>query len=116
MNELIARIVQTTGLSEDQAAKAVGIILKYLNAAAPQDKMQRLFAAIPGAEDAVAGGWASGGMMGAMAAMGELTGLGLNMNQIRATSRETVDFAREKAGDDLVDEIVATVPGLRQYV
>ena len=38
------------------------------------------------------------------------------MGQIQAVTKETVDFAREKAGDDVVNDIVASIPGLGQFV
>jgi hypothetical protein len=53
---------------------------------------------------------------GAMAVLGELQGLGLGMGQIQGVTKETVDFARERAGDDVVNDIVASIPGLGQFV
>ena len=60
----------------------------------------------------------AGGLMGAgaMAVLGELQSLGLGMGQIQDVTKETVDFARERAGDEIVNDIVASIPGLGQFV
>ena len=44
---------------------------------------------------------------GAMAVLGKLQGIGLGMGQIQSVTKETVSFAREKAGEDVVNDIVA---------
>jgi hypothetical protein len=38
------------------------------------------------------------------------------MGEITALAKETIAFAKEKAGDEVVDEVVASVPGLSQFV
>jgi hypothetical protein len=38
------------------------------------------------------------------------------MSQIQAVTSETLKFAREKAGDDAVGDIVGAIPGLGQLV
>jgi hypothetical protein len=38
------------------------------------------------------------------------------MSQIQAVTLETIGFAREKAGEDAVGEIVGAIPGLGQFV
>ena len=59
-----------------------------------------------------------GGLMGggAMQVLGKLQGIGLGMGQIQAVTKETVAFAREKAGDDIVNDIIGSIPGLSQFV
>ena len=59
-----------------------------------------------------------GGMMGggAMAVLGELQGLGLDMGEIQGVTQETISFAKEKGGEDLVNDIVSAIPGLGQFV
>ena len=42
--------------------------------------------------------------------------VGLSMGQVQAVTRETIAFAREKAGEDTVGEIVGAIPGLAQFV
>lgn len=118
MDELIKLIAAKVGISEELAKQAVGIILTFLNSAAPPEKMDELLNAIDGARDYVGEKKSSmfGGMMGAMAAMNELTGIGLGMGEVQGVTKETVRFAREKAGEDTVNAIVAAIPGLSQFV
>lgn len=127
MNELISRIAAHAGIDEDIAQKAVGIILSFLQQEGDSDKVGTLIQAIPGADELLAAsdsdgsGLSSGlaGLMGGggvMAAVGQLQGLGLGMGQIQSVTQETVNVAREHAGDDVVNEIIASIPGLSQFV
>lgn len=126
MEELIARIVSNVGIDDDTARKAVSVILSFLYQQGDRDKVVALIDAIPGAQDFVTaeeadssgplGGLGSLMGSGAMAVLGELQGLGLGMGQIQGVTKETVDFARERAGDDVVNDIVASIPGLGQFV
>ena len=126
MDELIARITSNVGLDDATARNAVRTILSFLYQEGDREKMVALAERIPGAEayidaseedsSATLGGL--GGMMGggAMAVLGKLQGLGLGMGQIQGVTQETVSFAREKAGRDVVDDVVASIPGLSQFV
>lgn len=124
MDELIARLIDAVGINQSTAQKAIEIILGFLKQSGPGDKVQELLAAIPGAEEAVAniGGGGGGilggmgGMMGAMGAMNQLSSAGLDTGQVQSVAREIVGFAREKAGDDVVDEVISSIPGLSQFV
>ncbi|WP_417680242.1 DUF2780 domain-containing protein [Roseibium sp.] len=129
MEELINRIVAASGVGEEQAREAVAIILKFLNKDGPQEQMQQIFDALPGARELVAeregksgggllGGLGSmmGGGMGAMAALNELTSAGLDMGEVQSVTKELVAYAKEKAGDDVVDEVVSQIPGLSQVI
>jgi hypothetical protein len=125
MEELITRITRNVGVDDETARKAVGVILTFLYQQGDRDKVVALIASIPGAEalvsaddpdsSATLGGF--GGLMGggAMAVLGELQGLGLGMGQIQGVTKETVSYARELAGEDVVDDIVASIPGLGQF-
>ena len=42
--------------------------------------------------------------------------LGLDMEQVQTVGKKVLGYAREKAGDELVGEITAAIPGLSQYV
>ncbi len=53
MDELIQRIMAAAGIEEDVAKNAIGIILGFLNKEGPEDKMQLIFDALPGAKDLV---------------------------------------------------------------
>ncbi|MCA1298405.1 DUF2267 domain-containing protein [Stappia indica] len=128
MDELISRIASAVGVSEDVAGQAVKIILNFLNSDGPKEQVARLMAALPGAEGLLdeAGssgggllgslGGMMGGGMGAMAALNKLTNVGLDMGQVQGVTRELVSFAREKAGPELVDEVVDAIPGLGQIL
>lgn len=128
MEELIKRIIAASGVTEEQATEAVAIILDFLNKDGPQDQMQKVLAALPGASELIAsraeksGGLLSGlggmmgGGMGAMAALNELTSAGLGMGEVQSVARELVSYAKEKAGDDVVDEVITQIPGLSQVL
>ena len=126
MDELIGRITRNVGLEEGKAQSAVRIILSFLYQEGDREKMVALAERIPGAADYVetsdpdssASLGGLGGLMGggAMAVLGKLQGLGLGMGEIQGVTQETVNFARERAGRDLVDDVVASIPGLGQFV
>jgi hypothetical protein len=120
MEELIARLVANAGVDAAAAEKAVGIILDFLKKEGPPDKVQELFAKLPGAEALAArqeneggGMFAMGGLMGAGTKM---MAAGLSMGQVQGVTKETIAFAREKAGEDTVGEIVGAIPGLSQFI
>jgi hypothetical protein len=126
MEELIGRITTNVGIDEGTARKAVGVILSFLYQEGDRDKVAALAESIPGARDYIetsdADSAASlgglGGLMGggAMAVLGQLQSLGLGMGEIQGVTQETVNFARERAGHDLVEGIVSSIPGLGQFV
>ncbi|WP_082442416.1 DUF2780 domain-containing protein [Roseibium album] len=130
MEELVSRVMSAAGIDKDLATNAVGIILNFLNKEGPEDKMKLIFDALPGAAELVAGrqdagsggglmgglGNMMGGKMGAMAALSELNGAGLDMGGIQSVVKELVSYAKEKAGDDVVDEVISQIPGLSQVV
>ena len=109
MDELISRLVATVGVDRDAAEKAVAIIFQFLVKEGPPDKVKALLDRLPGAEELMEsqeGIDASTKMMAA----------GLSMGQVQGVARETLAFAREKAGEDTVGEIVGAVPGLSQFI
>ena len=123
MDELVARLVAKLGVDQTAAEKAVGIIFEFLLKEGPPDKVKALIDRLPGAAELMeaqegidasgGGGFALGGIMGAGTKM---MSAGLNMAQVQAVTRETIAYAREKAGDDAIGEIVGAVPGLSQFV
>lgn len=129
MEELIGRIVSNVGIDEELANTAVGMILGFLQNEGPEDKVGALMEALPGAQDMLAaasggggglmgaiGGMMGGGGGGAMALMGQLTGAGLGMGDVQGVATEVIGFAKEKAGEELVTEVVGSIPGLGQFV
>lgn len=130
MEELTARIVATTGLDAAVVEKAVGLILAFLAKDGPQEEVNRLFDAIPGAQQLVATagdggpGESGGGLMGMLGGGGggvmalgqKLMAAGVPMNQMQPLGRELFAYGREKAGEDAMGPIVGSVPGLSQFV
>ena len=121
MDELIGRLVANVGVDKAAATTAVGIILQFLAKEGPADKVQQLINALPGAAEAIQSApedSGSGGMFGGgvMAAGTRMMAAGLSMGQVQAVTRETINYAREKLGEDAVGEIVGAIPGLGQFV
>jgi hypothetical protein len=121
MEELIGRLMTNCGLERPVAERAVGIILDFLRKEGPPERVQELMDKMPGAEALAAeAGEAQGGGMfgmgGIMGAANRLMAAGLSMGQVQSVTREVVAFAREKAGEDAVGEVVGAIPGLSQFV
>jgi hypothetical protein len=122
MDELIERLVAKVGVDRATAEKALGIMLDFLAKEGPPDKVKELMERMPGADSMVAaareseGGGFFGGMGGIMGAGSRMMAAGLDMGQIQALTRETIAYAREKAGENVVGEIVGAIPGLSQFV
>jgi hypothetical protein len=118
MDELVGRLVANVGIDRALAEKSVGIILAFLLKEGPADKVQSLIDQMPGAAAAVdaassEGGFGMGGVMGVGT---KLMAAGLGMGQMQAVTKEIIAYAREKAGEDTVGEIVGSIPGLGQFI
>jgi hypothetical protein len=131
MQDLIDRIMAATGLPQEKVTKALGIMLNLIQTQGNQNKVGELFGKLPGAADLAreqggdgAGrggggllGMLAGGMMGGpLAAVSKLSAVGLSMDQIKALGSITLDYAKEKAGPQLVKEVAGSIPGLSGYV
>ena len=126
MEDLIARIA-AAGVEPEIAQKAVGMILAFLRQEGPQADVDALFAAVPGAAAAAdaasgepGGGVPNGGIGamggGLMGLAGRLTSLGLGVGEMQTIGRQVFAFVREKAGDEVVGQVVAAIPGLAQFL
>src|SRR5258705_12866810 len=120
MDELIGRLVTNVGVDNAVAEKAVAIILQFLVKEGPADQVKALLGKLPNADKAIAAAPPdTGGMSlfggGVVATGTRMMGLGLSMGQIQSITRETISFAREKAGEDAVGQIVGAIPGLGQF-
>ncbi len=139
MQDLIARIVAELGVDEGLAQKAVGAVLSVLKRHAEQSDMSALLAAMPGAQDLLAGfeaaegGSGSGSRSGGGGLLGSLAGTlggslggalggslstllksGLDQDELKQLLPMLHDYAKEQAGDELVGRVVAAVPGLER--
>ncbi|MBH0237085.1 DUF2267 domain-containing protein [Methylobrevis albus] len=124
MHELVTRIADNVGIGEATAEQAVRIILNFLDQDGPSDKVRELATDI-GLSDWIAPRAGGGGLLaglgnmmggGAMAAFAELSSAGLDVTQVQGVTQEFVAYAREKAGPDIVDEIINSIPGLSQFI
>lgn len=124
MEELIDRLQRKVGISRDAATRAVDVVIEFISREAPPDTIAELDAAIPGLRDlaaplpaettVLAGTRHFGGMARLMVVADKMMAAGLTMSQVQEATHEVMDFARERAGPDLVERIVQAIPGLRQ--
>ncbi|MGI9462311.1 MAG: DUF2267 domain-containing protein, partial [Aestuariivirgaceae bacterium] len=104
-------------------------LLSLVRSHGDQNKVGELFDKIPGADDLAdrygseegrSGGlfgMLGGGLMGApLAALAKLQSAGLDMPQIKLLGKTVLDHARENAGEDLVRDVTASIPGLNSYL
>jgi hypothetical protein len=114
MDELVAKVATATGIDPATARKAVVIILQFLGNAGPKDKVDALIDQLPGARAAIGNG--GGGPADIMGAFNALTGAGLDMGQIQSVASAFGQVAREHVGAEAIDQVVAGIPGLSQFV
>jgi hypothetical protein len=126
IEDLINRVASAAGIDAGLAAKAIGMILGFLQKEGPTDQVQQMLAALPGSteliEQASGGGNGLMGMMGGLMGGGimglgaNLMGAGLDMGQISTVGKELFAYGREHAGEDVMGQIVGGTPGLSQFV
>jgi hypothetical protein len=135
MENLVARVATAADISPDVARKAVALIGDFIQREAPEEAVNELFEKAPAFPSIIASSTQTGGqgmgkdlkgLMGVAAgAMGggglmalgsELLALGLDMEQIQTIGKEVFAYAREVAGDQVVGEISASIPGLSQFI
>jgi hypothetical protein len=131
MDELIARVSQAAGVDPELAEKAIGEIFAYLKAEVSREEVQKLFDKLPGANELADSrakpaasisnnsllsslrGLMGGGVMGLAS---KLMGLGLNTGEMQKLAHEVINYAREEAGDQIVNDIIDLVPPFRQFM
>jgi len=130
MTEIVTQIADKVGIEPALAEKALGMMLGFLQREADEGAVAKMIAAIPGGTELVAkfngegagGGGMLGGLMSALGGGGvmglgqQLMAQGLGMGEITGLARETIAIAKEHAGEEVVDQVVASVPGLSQFV
>lgn len=127
MNEMVTKIADNVGIDPAIAEMCIGMMLSFLQKEGAEGPVAKMIAAIPGSEELIAnasggGGGLLGGLMGAMGGGGvmglgqQLMSQGLGMGEITGLAKQTLALAKEHAGADVVDEVVASIPGLGQFV
>ncbi len=118
MENLMARIVEATGLDEETATKAVGAILKFLQKEGPPETVQ-LIDGFPEAETIMAQAPNSGGLMGmfggVMALGQQLMSVGVPMDKMKPLGQELFAIGREIVGEEAMGAIIGGIPGLSQF-
>ena len=130
MEELIGRVATAADIPADQAERAIGLVLAFLQREAPAE-VGDMLQTVPGGEQAAAAGAVDkpkasglmGGLMGMMGGGGglmglasQLSGIGLGTGEMTTVGKEIFAFAREKAGAERVGKVAAAVPGLGQFI
>ncbi len=121
MQEIIARVATAAGVDDDVARKAVSVVLGLIKSEGDGQKVSELFSKLPGADDLAAEDTGSGGLFGSlggatMAAYTKLTDAGLNTTQMRDAGKAVFSYVGEQAGDDLVKDVVNSIPALAKFV
>jgi hypothetical protein len=125
MSEALSNLAAMVGINESVARKAAGVILSFLKKEGPQAPVQKLMENFPEAETLIleaesASGGALSNMMsafggGIMGVGTKLMGLGLNMSQVQQFSRAVFVLGKQYAGEEVMSELVAEIPGLSQF-
>jgi len=134
VEDYVAQIARRLDASEPVAAKGVGIVLNLLRQHGPEDLVERLFAALPGAHGLadgaeeglsvlgglIGGSHGLGGMIGssvgAAGAHEQLLGLGLEERDIPRLVQAVLKLARQILGDEDINVLIAKSPGLGQLL
>ncbi|MEM7430243.1 MAG: DUF2780 domain-containing protein [Pseudomonadota bacterium] len=131
MEQIISQLAAQIGIDEALAQKAVGMVLALLEKQGDGNAVSQLFDSLPGAADLAGahadsgggGGMAGmlGGLMGggtgdAMKLVGSLQSEGMSMDQIKELGSGLLAHAKESAGEDVVRQAVANIPGVSDYL
>jgi hypothetical protein len=137
MQEFIQSITQQLGIGEDTAKSATSGVLGFLKDKVGGDTFSSLLSKIPGADQFVGDGGgessdSGGGLLGGITSMAssaiggdagegiELTSLlqnaGLDAEQGTSFLGKLVGFIKEKAGDDIVQQIAEKIPALKSVL
>jgi hypothetical protein len=119
MEELIERIERRVGVAPETARKSIAAFLTYFDRNGPKERMAEFYQAVPDAVSLV--GKRRGGILGVfsnglMSIYAQLTAAGFSIEQMQMAGEEVIAFAREKVGDDAVEDLIAETPGIRQLL
>jgi len=140
MQEFIKLATTVLGTTEEAARRATGGLLAFLSSTVPGAEMQKLLSMIPGASDllksmqpappprpqGVMGSLADlmtnattavQGAVGSGAALMNLFAqIGLDPQKGLEFFRLFVDFAKQQAGPELVDQVISRIPGAKSFL
>ncbi|HUR42599.1 MAG TPA: hypothetical protein VMZ01_00730 [Aestuariivirga sp.] len=116
MQDLIETIANRTGLDTAKAEQALGTMLGLVKSNGDKTKALELLAKLPGAAELAAEYGGGRFTSGPLATLSKLTAAGLSMEQIKQVGLLTLDYAKDKAGNELVREAAGSIPGLSGYL
>lgn len=136
MDELIAQLTQKLGIDAGVAQTAANKAMAMVKEHAGDDLFNQISSAVPGADQAAAAepadAAAGGGMFGKLASMASsaiggdagsglemasaLTSSGLKTDQVGGFVQMLVTFLKEKAGDAVMDQVMAKFPMLKSLI
>lgn len=117
MQELVNQAVVRLGVSEDAVTRALQSLLGLLGEQTEQPAVTQLLDALPGAAAllrrfAAIEELQSGKPGGPLQTFSAMQDSGLNEDQLGVLGGMFIGFAQEKAGPELVDEVLEQVPAL----
>lgn len=132
MEDFIRSVAGQLGIEETAARDATGSLLGLLKDKADGGAVSELFSKLPGAaqmaESAGGGGGGGAGLLGSvggalggslggsMGALASLAGSGLGSDQIGSLIQQFVGYAKENAGEGIVDKVLAGVPEIQKIL
>jgi len=135
MQALITNIASQMGIDEALAQKGISIVLSLVRSQGDDGLVSQLFDKMPGAGDLATAGASAlenssgggglmgmvGGMLGGgagevMSAVSQLQSEGLETGQIKELGRQVLDHAKQQGGEDLVEQISNSIPGLSKFL
>jgi hypothetical protein len=134
MDELIKQLTSQIGIDSSTANQAVATVMSLLQKEGGDDLFSKIAAAIPGAQaaadmtpaptESAGGGGLLGsvmGMLGGSAGKGlalaaALKGLGISEDKLGSFATIVIDFIKQKAGPDVVNQLIAQLPMLKSML
>ncbi|MCA9197758.1 MAG: DUF2780 domain-containing protein [Planctomycetales bacterium] len=138
MEELIQQLTNKLGMDASVASQATGKAMAMLKQHAGDDLFGKISSAIPGAAEAAEQGASEGAGGGGGGIVGKLTGMassmlggsagsglelgaalssaGVDSSQMDDFASTIVQFLKDKAGNDVVEQILAKVPMLKNLL
>lgn len=128
MDEFINSVTGKLGIDSSTAKSATSSLLGLIKKEGDSSAVGELFAKLPGASAMADAGGSAGGLLGKVsgmlggtlgsggAALGGLAKSGLSADKIPDFVQTFIDWAKEKAGPDIVNKVVAAVPALKSIV